>query len=354
MCFTSQENLLLGIHNSGLNVCLINKDRADLHEGLPWDHIEIKSSNITGFKSFSLARKMDSWLTSKSDSSESLAIVDWRLIKHLHKTLDKLKIPWILLDRSPPASNGLLAKLQWPIWKKAWRLVAKTNRSSGSVVSQLHCDFVQDHVSIQTEKIFILPAGVDLERFTPTQENKTMTLIYHGRLDSHRGVLALPQLISKAKEKNVQVKLILIGDGDCVKKLELIAKKETSIEIHSQMSREQLAIHLRRATIGLLPMPNRDIWRISSPLKMSEYCASGLLICGIDHDGHRFDGENKDWIKLCSQQDFHDAVIEWVSSLDDTMISEFSHKSRTYAEENLDWQFSVTTILTAIHKLKSS
>ena len=68
---------------------------------------------------------MNRWLASRDKSSNCVAIVDWRLIKYLHATLSNKSIPWILLDRSPPADKGLLAKLQWPIWKKSWRLVSK-------------------------------------------------------------------------------------------------------------------------------------------------------------------------------------------------------------------------------------
>ena len=113
--------------------------------------------------------------------SNCVAIVDWRLIKYLHATLSNKSIPWILLDRSPPADKGLLAKLQWPIWKKSWRLVGKTSHSRGSVVSPSHGKFVQDFVSISDKKIFTLPAVSDLEKFTPGKTGK-INLIYHGQI----------------------------------------------------------------------------------------------------------------------------------------------------------------------------
>ena len=353
MCFTSQENLMKGLDKSGLKVRLVNKDNPDLHKHAPWQHIEVSSSTTPGFKSSSLGKSMNRWLVSCDKSSNCVAIVDWRLIKYLHATLSNKSIPWILLDRSPPADKGLLAKLQWPIWKKSWRLVSKTSNSCGSVVSPSHGKFVQDFVSISDEKIFTLPAGVDLEKFTPSKKTGEINLIYHGRLDRHRGVLALPMLVSKAKAKSIEVRLTLIGEGDCANQLRLIADSDDSITVYSQMPQDQLATHLQKATIGLLPMPDWNIWSISSPLKRGEYCASGLLIYGIDHDGHRFADTEKDWMKLVPQHDFHDEAIKWFSSLTEGELEKYSQQSRNYAEDNLSWQLSVDSLLSAIHELKS-
>ena len=80
------------------------------------------------------------------------------------------------------------------------------------MVSPSHGKFVQDFVSISDEKIFTLPAGVDLEKFTSSKKTGGINLIYHGRLDRHRGVLALPMLVFKARAKGIEVRLTLIGE----------------------------------------------------------------------------------------------------------------------------------------------
>ena len=67
---------------------------------------------------------------------------------------------------------------------------------------------------------------------------------------------------------------------------------------------------------------------IKSP-KRGEYCASGLLIYGIDHEGHRFADTEKDWMKLVPQHDFHDEAIKWFSSLaeDEIQKNSSNHES---------------------------
>ena len=91
---------------------------------------------------------------------------------------------------------------------------------------------------------------------------------------------------------------------------------------------------------------------IKSPKKRRILC-KWTLIYGIDHEGHRFADTEKDWMKLVPQHDFHDEAIKWFSSLAEDEIQKHSQQSRKYAEDNLSWQLSVDSLLSAIHEVKS-
>ena len=349
MCFTSQRELALGLVKNGYSVQFINKDKENSHSGYDWDHVSIEYTDIAGFKASSLGKNMAKWLSRQTISDATVALVDWRLITKLHGQLTDKNIPWILLDRSPPADRGILAKLQWPIWRKAWKLVNKSSNSCGTVVSSGHQKFTMDKNQISSNKFFQIPAGVDLEKFSPGESTGLLRLIYHGRLDKHRGVLALPMLVRKAITAGLDISLKLIGDGDCFSDLQKIASDFDEITVFPTMSTEEVANHLKESTVGILPMPEIDMWAISSPLKRSEYCASGLLIFGIDHNGHRFDGHQKPWMRLVPQYDFHDEGVKWLSGLSQNQISDLSKQSRQFAEENLSWDVSVNSLISAIH-----
>ena len=354
MCFTSQRELASGLIKNGYSVQFINKDKENSHSGYDWDHISIEYINIAGFKASSLGKNMVKWLSRQTISDATVAVVDWRLITKLHGQLTDKNIPWILLDRSPPADQGILAKLQWPIWRKAWMLVHRSSNSCGTVVSSGHQKFTMDKNQISSNKLFQIPAGVDLEKFSPGKSTGLLRLIYHGRLDKHRGVLALPMLVRKAITAGLDISLKLIGDGDCFSDLQKIAADFDEITVFPTMSTEEVANHLKESTVGILPMPEIDMWAISSPLKRSEYCASGLLIFGIDHNGHRFDGHQKPWMRLVPQYDFHDEGVEWLSGLSQNQISDLSKQSRQYAEENLSWDVSVNSLISAIQFVNES
>ena len=134
-----------------------------------------------------------------------------------------------------------------------------------------------------------ISAGVDVSLFVPGVKNEDITLIYHGRLDKHRGVLSLPMFLEKLRQKKVNAKLILIGEGDSFEGLQRMANTRNDMEVIASLPKVKLVEKLAESHIGLLPMPNSKVWTLASPLKRSEYAASGLLIFGIDHMGHRFE-----------------------------------------------------------------
>jgi len=353
LCFTSQRYIAEGIQNSGVQVTFLNPDNSEKHSSFSWHHVSVSRSNVPGLQAASLAKNMCYWLDKQNLSNSCVAVIDWRLARRLVPICERKKIKWILLDRSPPADTGLLAKLQWPFWRKAWKLVTKSSGALGSVVSEKHLDFVKERISIDSSKIIILSAGVDLKTFTISDKPSILTLVYHGRLDRHRGVLSLPMLVTKARSEGLELKLKLIGNGDRFEHLLRISENDASIEVYPRMSQKEISKHLRDSTIGLLPMPNTGVWGISSPLKRSEYCASGLPIFGIDHQGHRFGGdENYSWMKLVPQHDFHEEAINWLKSLDSNAIEKLSQEARVYAENHLSWDVVIDKMIQSIKSLK--
>ena len=90
-------------------------------------------------------------------------------------------------------------------------------------------------------------------------------------------------------------------------------------------------------------MPDHKVWSLASPLKRSEYLASGMIVCGIEHAGHHFD-DSGDWLLLSSQKDFITKTVDWIKTLDRETLSALQNESRKYAEENLSWSHSVDAL----------
>ena len=95
--------------------------------------------------------------------------------------------------------------------------------------------------------------------------------------------------------------------------------------------------------VGFLPMPEHKVWSLASPLKRSEYLASGMVVCGIDHSGHKIQGSG-DWLHLSSQKDFITNSVAWIKTLDRESLSALQKESRKYAEESLSWSHSVDAL----------
>ena len=345
LCATTQTSLASGLIERGYQLTFINSDPEESHKNWPWQHQSISKSSIPGLQSRSLGKNMKNWFKEHQTENESIALIDWRIAHYLIPEFQKRNIQWILIDRSPPADKGILSLLQWPSWKRSWKKVHMNTSGHGCVVSPKHLEFVHQKTGVASSKITVLPAGVDLHRFKPGNRFASLTMVYHGRLDQHRGVLALPMLLQKMKRSGLDVRLIMIGDGDSIEGLRTMAGGNESMEVHSTLEQKELAEILSRCHIGLLPMPERKMWAIASPLKRSEYAAAGLLIYGIDHAGHQFsDGLSPNWMKLVNQNDFHEEGIKWLQNLDEKQIQQLGIQARAYAEENLSWAHSIDAL----------
>ena len=341
-CSTTQSSLAMGLVNRGHTIHFLNPDEQGEHEDNPWQHTGFSTSSITGLQSLTLARKMKNWIRTNDIENGSVAIVDWRLIKILYLELEKKRIPWILMDRSPPADTGLFALLQWPVWKKAWKIVSKSKSAKGCIVSKGHQELIQSKISISSDKFTIIPAGVDLELFYSSEKDEIFTMVYHGRLDKHRGVLALPMLAHKAVQSGIKLRLILIGEGDAYNQLQNISESYDYIKVEQIMEQKKVANILSKSHLALLPMPETRLWSIASPLKRSEYAASGMMIFGIDHLGHQFpNSQTYQWMKLVPQHDFHQDGINWIKTLDLDLIENYSKEARAFAETELSWNNSI-------------
>ncbi|MBL6882694.1 MAG: glycosyltransferase family 4 protein [Candidatus Poseidoniaceae archaeon] len=345
LCSTTQVALATGLVNRGHKLTFVNPDPEGSHTNRPWNHQSIPSRAPLGLQSKSLGRNMKRWFTTEVVDCPSVALVDWRIANALVPLFRQRNIPWVLIDRSPPADRGLLPLFQWPSWKRSWKLVKKGDSSCGCVVSEAHRNFVINKTGARSESIVTLPAGVDLELFQTGNRFETFTLIYHGRLDRHRGIMALPMLLRKSQALGIEAKLVLVGEGDAFSGLQAIAENDASIEVKQSLPQKELAELLSKCHVGLLPMPERKVWAIASPLKRSEYAASGLLIYGVDHAGHQFTTtEELEWMNLVSQEQFHDAGVKWLANIQESDLEALSRKSRMFAEHNLAWERTVEAL----------
>lgn len=170
-CSTTTNALASGLIARGHDLTILNGDPAETHADMPWDHIALDQSSLPGRKGASLARNASRWFQKNQNQTHDVIIVDWPLAPGVAAELTKQNLSMVLMDRSPPADVSLLGKLQWRVWRKAWKLVSRGIIRHGTVVSLAHKEFVHQQCSINSNLIDTIPAGVDLDHFT--SKNKT-------------------------------------------------------------------------------------------------------------------------------------------------------------------------------------
>ena len=346
-CATTPLALSHGLMQEGFDLTIINPDQNGQHDGFPWDHISVQQSHKRGLQGLSFSKNVKKILPSIAPNFEA-AIVDWQVGYKVISILANLAVPVYLMDRSPPADQGLLASLQWKVWKKSWKTVYEGVAKHGFVVSPKHADFVKRQLGIESSDLAVVPAGTVVnsigENLVKT-DTEPWKFVYHGRLDRHRGILEFMDTVKELNQQGVDCQLTLIGDGNVTSAVERMCKLFPSLfRFKEQMNHDEILKELSNHHIGVLPMPNRRVWALASPLKRGEYLAAGLLVVGIDHSGHRFVDGKKPWMHLFEGPKAVDSIVKFVNSIDSNDLAILSSEAKTYAAEYLGWEHSIRTL----------
>ena len=353
LCATTQVAIINELLEAGHEVIVLGPDVPT--EAYSWTHVQLDQSSVKGRKASSLAKNMRNHLK-EINLNHCVLLIDWALVKPLSSLAETCGARWICIDRSPPADANLFAKMQQGVWKKAWKLVASSLRRNGAciggtVVSLAHQALIKNQFSINDNHLCIVHAGVDNQLFQPsnrTDLEPPIRMVYHGKMDRHRGILKLILLLDALENNGIEAELNLIGSGDLDSHLTNLANSKPNLHVHGSVHHSKIPTMLQEYDIGLLPMPNLPVWTIASPLKRSEYISSGLLVLGIDHSGHHLPIKNGDaaWYQLFDQQTFvEDGVKRIQQWIDDGDFATLSQQARTYAETNLAWSKTIQPLV---------
>jgi len=350
-CATTPVALSTGLVQNGFDLTIVNPDPVGSHDEFPWSHISVQQSSIKGFQGSSFSKRIKKILPSITSACDSV-LIDWQVGSTVIKLLSKAGLRVYLIDRSPPADEGILARLQWIIWKKSWRLVNTMSVESGFVVSQKHAEFVSHLLKIKSENIEVLPAGVstnEMKSKSSKKEGGPWRFVYHGRLDKHRGVLEFMNILSELNELGLQCIFTLIGEGTAVEEIKQRCNSIPNLFTYkTSMDHGDIHEELGKHHIGVLPMPEKKIWTLASPLKRGEYLASGLMVVGLDHDGHRLQGVDEKWFHLSSKPALTSSIYNLFKDLSGEEFDFMSLEAQNYAMNHLSWDVSVQTLVSRL------
>jgi len=134
----------------------------------------------------------------------------------------------------------------------------------------------------------------------------------------------------------IKANIVIAGSGNCERKIQSIANKDGRLKFLGEIEFDEVCRVLEEAHVGIMPMPDTRIWRTSSPLKLAEYLAAGLITVGPKHQGNSLLGENN-WDLLSKSENWADECIVLVSDLIESKSwREVSEQSRRDSAA-LDW-----------------
>jgi glycosyltransferase involved in cell wall biosynthesis len=140
----------------------------------------------------------------------------------------------------------------------------------------------------------VWPSGVNLEKFSQAQLARTwpfskepILLVYIGILNYERNLMTLCHAVEEANTEGMSFNLSIIGYGSEQFELEKFASQTNGrVRVEHSVPHDQIPQLLARFHIGVLPFPDEEKFRVSSPIKLFEYMAGGLPILATRIDCH--------------------------------------------------------------------
>ena len=138
-----------------------------------------------------------------------------------------------------------------------------------------------DEYDVKSEKISIIPNGVDLSLFDTNTEKNPKKIVFAGAMYYHRGLDVLLEAIPAVIKRIPDAKFILLGSGKEMEKLKKIVlenKLENSVEFKGWIKRDKIPENISNASIGIGPLRLTEVTSRALPIKVLEYMAVSLPV----------------------------------------------------------------------------
>lgn len=233
----------------------------------------------------------------------------WRFLIAQWKTVDvvlfhSMSAPWIVplwLFRQvegghrPQFVMDTRTVAMIPLAKESWRdqirrkyhllMESLSNRwADGRLAITPH---MAQAVGIPRGKLWgVWPSGVNPAFLAEAQTvrrwptaGEAIHLVYIGVLHYERNLLTFSRAVERANAEGMSFVLSLVGDGTERADLEqYAARTEGRVRVIPPIPHAQIGSVLAQAHVGVLPFPDEEKFRVSSPIKLFEYMAAGLPI----------------------------------------------------------------------------
>jgi len=259
-------------------------------------------------------------------------------------------------------SKKLLGKILFFLNIKVRKWIEKKvieNADSLVTLSKFTCDKLVATYQISTDKIKIIPGGVDLNRFYPTEDKKSICqrlkipkekviLLTVRNLVPRMGLKNLILAIKASINAAPHIYLVIGGDGPLKKELISLAKQsgvDKFITFAGFIPEEELPPYYQMADIFILP--TRELEGFG--LVTLEAMASGLPVLGTPVGGTReiIGGFNQEFLfKDTTPDSMADLIAEKYRIIKDNPHAwkEISKQCRNYVERNYSWEKNVDAL----------
>ncbi len=187
--------------------------------------------------------------------------------------------------------------------------------------------YIEQKYITMKKPIGICESGADINFFKPLPRNKTLKgklgfkdddfiCFYHGDITDKRGIKELVESFAIIKSRHKLIKLCLLGNGNFYEELRKIIidlRLEDTVLMHDWVEYNKVPEFISIADLCIIPLPDIDWWRVSSPLKLMEYIAFGKNILMTDMVAHKNvvgSGSNYFFLSKITAKSLAEKIIE--------------------------------------------
>ena len=337
-------------------------DSKSFLEKLGFGSFPVHKTKIPGLGGLSFNRSVSKELPRILQSKRYDAIlVEWHGSLGAIKALKRLEKdgfetpPFLFEDRSPPAKETILGKLQWIHYDLSWKKSHGAASAIEVLVPGLE-SFVRERFG-ELPPMVHCPSGVEVDRFVPKfmPLKSKVKIVHHGSLDSNRGLGRIERFGKMLIDSGIDVEITIFGKGPLRKEFEKISESLPWFTFLGEVEYDAVPELIARNHFGILPLPDRLPWRVGSPLKLMEYASSGLPVLTTNVDGCLpFSG--KSWV--CAADKF-DPFDEWHQCVRDflenpVLFENAAQQARIDAEKDLTWDKAVEELDSELRRISNT
>ncbi|HIE44574.1 MAG TPA: glycosyltransferase WbuB [Candidatus Omnitrophica bacterium] len=294
----------------------------------------------------------------------------WADIIHFQKCFHWASIPVILAGYL----KGKPIHYDWDDWEEKIYFYDPPSRKVGRYLSFLeraiprlvetvsvsseHLKKLCEGLGVSPRRIFWTPVGADLERFSPQISSKKIReehgvenelVIYLGQLHAGQYAHLFLQAAALVKKNFPSVHFMIVGGGYKMKELQNLNEKLKSHVIFTgPVPHELIPLYIAASDVAVAPFEMNDITICKSPLKITEYMASGKPVVASDvGEVRRMVGNGGILVKPGDANELAKGITELLR--EEELRKELGMKARKRAEELFNWVKTTDNLLSAYH-----
>lgn len=266
----------------------------------------------------------------------------------------KFKLPFVCEINAPLSTE--LGMYYNNFYKLLGNIVQKnivTNADKIIVVSNELKDYLITMYKINSNRIEVVPNGVDLERFNSSLDGARIRNVYNlgdtpvvcfvGTLRKWHGIDTLLKAAKMISKINPLVKFMIIGDGPCSESLKNDVPDNTIFT--GAIDYQKISEYLSAADILVAPYPKMDFFYFS-PIKLFEYMAAGKPIIASNIGQISEVIENMQTgilVEPGNVDDLTNNILYLIN--DDVLMKKLGQNARKKVENEYSWKINAERIM---------